>query len=115
MLSQLNLMFWMMIGWMQQNIVFVGTLVALVVLAYGALWVSKRNWWSLSAWLGGLVAAVIVTAVMAVSLPSLTDSSMAQLTYITDWVMLVLMSAGFGAVAFVIVYPLLVLMQKKKA
>jgi len=100
---------------MQQNIVLVGTLVALVVLAYGALWVSKRNWWSLSAWLGGLGAAVIVTAVMAVILPSLTDSSMGQLTYITDWVMLVLMSAGFGAVAFVIVYPLLVLMQKKKA
>jgi len=113
MLSQLNLMFWMMIGWMQQNIVLVVVIAALVVLAYGVLWVSKRNWWSLSAWLGGFVAAVIVTAVMAVSLPYMTDSSMAQVTYITDWVMLVLMSAGFGAVAFVIVYPLLVLMQKK--
>jgi hypothetical protein len=115
MLSQLNLMFWMMIGWMQQNIVLIVVIAALVVLAYGALWVSKRNWWSVKALLGGVVAAVIVTAVMALSLPAMTDSSMGQVTYITDWVMLVLMSAGFGAVAFVIVYPLLVLMQKKKA
>jgi len=115
MLSQLNLMFWMMIGWMQQNIMLIIVLAGLVVLAYGALWVSKRNWWSLSALLGGFLAAVIVTAVMAISMPAMTDSSMGQVTYITDWVMLVLMAAGFGAVAFVIVYPLLVLMQKKRA
>ena len=113
MLSQLNLMFWMMIGWMQQNIVLVGAIAALVVLAYAALWVSKRNWLSAQAFGGGIVAAILVTAVMAVSLPAMTDSSMGQVTYITDWVMLVLMSAGFGGVAFVIVYPMLVLMQKK--
>ena len=115
MMSNLNLMFWMMIGWMQQNMMLIIVVAGLAALAYGALWLSKRNWWSLSAFVGGFVAAVLVTAVMALSLPSMTDSSMGQLTYITDWVMLVLMSAGFGSVAFIIVYPLLVLMQKKKA
>ena len=94
--------------------VLVVVLAGLAVLAYGALLISRRNWWSLSAFVGGFFAAVLVTAVMALSLPSLTDSSLAQTTYITDWVMLVLMAAGFGAVAFVIVYPLLVLMGKKK-
>jgi len=114
-MGNLNLMFWMMIGWMQQNIMLVMVIAALMVLVYGALWLSKRNWLSAKAFGGGIVAAILVTAVMAVSLPAMTDSSMAQVTYITDWVMLVLMSAGFGAVAFVIVYPLLVLMQKKRA
>ena len=115
MLNNINLAFWMMIGWLQANWLLVVVLAGLAVLAYGALLISRRNWWSLSAFVGGFVAAVLVTAVMALSLPSLTDSSFAQMTYITDWVMLVLMAAGFGAVAFVIVYPLLVLMQKKKA
>jgi len=113
MMSQLNLMFWMMIGWMQQNIMLVIVLAALVVLAYGALWMSKRNWLSAKAFGGGIVAAILVTAVMAVSLPAMTDSSMAQVTYMTDWVILVLMAAGFGAVAFLIAYPLLAMMQKK--
>ena len=91
------------------------TLVVLAVLAYGALAMSKRKWWSLGALAGGLLAAVLVTAVMALSLPALTGSSLAQVTYSTDWIMLILMAAGFGGAAFVIVYPLLVLMQKKKA
>ncbi|MEW5838398.1 MAG: hypothetical protein AB1717_06165 [Pseudomonadota bacterium] len=114
-MGNLNLMFWMMIGWLQQNIMLVVVVAGLLVLAYGALWVSKRNWWSMGAFFGGIVAAVLVTAVMALSLPALTGSSLAQVTYITDWVMLALMAAGFGGVAFIIVYPLLVLMQKKKA
>ncbi len=113
-MNNLNLMFWMMIGWMQQNLMLVVTLVVLAVLAYGALALSRRKWWSMGALLGGLLAAVLVTAVMALSLPALTGSSLGQVTYITDWVMLVLMAAGFGGVAFVIVYPLLVLTQKKK-
>ena len=112
-MNNLNLMFWMMIGWMQQNIMLVIVVAGLAVLAYGALLISRRNWWSLGAFAGGIVAAVLVTAIMALSLPALTGSSMAQVTYITDWVVLVLMSAGFGGVAFVIVYPMLVLMQKK--
>ncbi|HES76641.1 MAG TPA: hypothetical protein ENO09_06500 [bacterium] len=115
MLNNINLAFWMMIGWLQQNIMLVIVLAGLAVLAYGALLISRRKRWSLSAFVGGILAAVLVTAVMALSLPALTGSSLAQLTYITDWVMLVLMAAGFGAVAFVIVYPLLVLMQKKRA
>jgi uncharacterized membrane protein len=114
-MGNLNFMFWMMIGWMQQNMMLVIALVVLAVLAYGALAISRRNWWSAKALGGGFVAAVLVTAVMALSLPALTGSSMAQVTYITDWVMLVLMAAGFGGVAFVIVYPMLVLMQKKRA
>jgi len=114
-MNNLNLMFWMMIGWMQQNIMLVIVVAGLAALAYGALLISRRNWWSLGAFVGGIVAAVLVTAIMALSLPALTGSSMGQLSYITDWVMLVLMAAGFGGVAFVIVYPLLVLMQKKRA
>ena len=113
-MSNINLAFWMMIGWLQANWLLVVVLAGLAVLAYGALWLSKRKWWSAKALLGGLFAAVLVTAIMAVSLPSLSGSSMAQLTYITDWVMLVLMAAGFGGVAFIIVYPLMVLMQKKR-
>lgn len=115
MMSNINLSFWMMIGWLQQNMMLVVVVAGLAVLAYGALWISRHNWWSAKALGGGFVAAVLVTAVMALSLPALTGSSLAQLTYITDWVMLVLMAAGFGGVAFVIVYPLLVLLQKKKA
>ena len=114
MMSNINLAFWMMVGWLQANWLLVVVLAGLAVLAYGALWLSKRNWWSAKALGGGIVAALVVTAVMAVALPTLTGSSLAQVTYITDWVMLVLMAAGFGGVAFVIVYPLLVLMQKKR-
>ncbi len=114
-MSNINLAFWMMIGWLQQNWMLVVVLAGLLVLAYGALWVSKRNWWSVKALGGGFVIAILVTAVMALSLPALTGSSLAQVTYITDWVMLVLMAAGFGGIAFVIAYPLLVLMQKKKS
>ncbi len=114
-MSNINLAFWMMVGWLQEHWMLVLIALALAVLAYGALWVSKRNWWSGKAFLGGFVAAVLTTAVMALSLPALTGSSLAQVTYITDWVMLVLMAAGFGAVAFVIVYPLLVLTQKAKS
>jgi len=102
-----------MIGWMQQNMTLVIVIAALIVLAYAALWVSKRNWLSAKAFGGGIVAAILVTAIMTASLPAMTDSSMAQVTYITDWVILVLMAAGFGAVAFLIVYPLLAMMQKK--
>jgi hypothetical protein len=62
-------------------------------------------------WRAGLVPAIgigVVVAVLAfLVVPGLTRSSLAELAYWVDWLNLVAIAAGFGAVALAFAWPLL--------
>ncbi|WP_332813150.1 DUF5368 family protein [Ramlibacter sp.] len=103
--------------WLALNIVLeiarplaVPLLVAAVALA--ALW-----GWALRAggagWRRGFASALAVAAVVALAafllVPSLTKSSLAELGYAVDWLVLAAMAAGAGAVAGLYAWPLLAL------
>ncbi|TQV62157.1 MAG: hypothetical protein FNT29_09865 [Halothiobacillaceae bacterium] len=113
MMNNINLSFWMMIGWLQANMTAVVIVLVLLVALYGALIASRRGLFNGKAFVCGIGVAAVAWPVFAAILPSLTGSSLAEVSYSTDYVMLGLMSAGFAGVVFLLVYPLLVMMLKK--
>jgi hypothetical protein len=64
----------------------------------GARWRASLRW--------ALLAALAVTAVATLVLPGVSKSSLAEMGYWVDWVNLVAVAAGFGAVAAAFVWPI---------
>lgn len=108
--------------WLALNIVFeiarplaVPLLVAAVVLA--VLWVRALRagpaaWRHSAGWMLAVVAAVAVTVFLLV--PSLTRSSLSELAYAVDWLVLGAIAAGAGAVAGLFAWPLLALRSEAR-
>ncbi|HET18986.1 MAG TPA: hypothetical protein ENO16_00050 [Chromatiales bacterium] len=112
-MHNLNLAFYMMVGWLELHWVPAVIVLGLVVALFAMLMLSGKRLWCGKAFRAGLGIAVAAWAAFILILPSMTRSSLGQVTYSTDWIMLALMSAGFAAVAFVLAYPTLALMGKK--
>ena len=112
-MANFNLAFFMMIGWLQMHAaVVIAILIALVVL-YGALLGTGHRLFNGKAFVQGLGVFAILWALFAALLPGLTGSAWQFVSYSTDYVMLALMSAGLAGVGFLLVYPILGLMQPK--
>ncbi|MEW6446198.1 MAG: hypothetical protein ACOZAQ_07990 [Pseudomonadota bacterium] len=112
-MNNINLAFFMMVGWLQMNLAVVLTIVVLLAALYGALLVSGRSLFNGRAFGRGLIVAVIAWVVLAAMLPAMTGSSWQFVSYSTDYVMLALMSAGLAGIVFLAVYPLLAMVRKK--
>lgn len=111
-MNELNLTFQIAYGYLLQNSGIVLAILIAAVVFYGAL-IGKR--------LPLINGKCIKTAVMfgvalwlffIFTLPAMTMSSLAQVTYSTDWFMLLFMSFGYAAIGTFLVYPVLRLLKR---
>lgn len=100
----MNLAIQIMIGFLEQNSGIVMAVIAAFIVLYGAMMVMKPERYSkaIKLTLLGTAAAWVFFMLM---IPSMTMSSLSQLTYITDWVMLTVMSTGYAGIVAVLLYP----------
>jgi hypothetical protein len=56
--------------------------------------------------------AVLVALVAVVALPSMTQSSLVEMTYWVDWAALLGMAAGVGVAAALLIWPVLAMRQR---
>lgn len=107
----LNLAFYIGIGFLQQNGLVVAAIILSLVVLYAIIAVLKltkidQQTLGLTA-IGGLVLWVF----FILSLPALTNSSLAQVEYITDWVMLFFISFSYAFIGLLLLYPILRLVK----
>lgn len=112
-MHNLNLAFYMMIGWLQMHMAAVVVVLVLLVALYGVLLASGRGLFHGAAFGRGIVVALVAWGIAAALLPGLTGSAWSHVAYSTDYIMLALMSAGFAGVAFLLAYPAFALMRNK--
>lgn len=112
-MDEFALMFYIILGWFQINWLPSMVVVVMGLVLYATVIFTNRGLISSQAFVKGLLVAVIATFVIALMLPTLTDSSLTRVNGFTDWMLLFLMSAGFGSVVFVLAYPVLVIIQNK--
>ena len=103
--------------WLAMNVAFetaLGLLPALapLVLMWAVMMVINRK--KLKRVNPGTLAAVavLVTLVAVVALPSMTQSSLADMTDGVDWAALLGMAAGVGVTAALLMWPVLVMRQR---
>ncbi|MBN2647549.1 MAG: hypothetical protein JXR44_07170 [Thiotrichales bacterium] len=100
-----NLGLQIMIGFLQQNLMLVSAIAVALVVLYGLLLVKKLGF-TKGAIKNTVLAGIAAWVLFIFTLPSMTMSSLAQVEYITDWVMLSVMSLGYAGVVAVLLYPL---------
>ena len=114
-MQELNLTFQIAYGYLLQNSGVVITVLIAAIILYGVL-ISKK--------LPLIDAKCIKTTVFGwialwvffiLTLPSMTMSSLAQVSYSTDWFMLLFMSFGYAAIGAALLYPALRLFKNKTA
>ncbi|WP_127471467.1 hypothetical protein [Thiomicrorhabdus aquaedulcis] len=114
-MQEFGLAFYTMVGLLELHWQTVITVLIAATILYGAVLSSKRSLINGAAFKKSLMIGVIIGLVFVFILPSLTQSSMSQVTYLVDWIFLVAISAAYAGIASVLVYPALVLMGKKTA
>jgi len=61
-----------------------------------------------------VLIGVVALIFFMLSIPSMTMSSLSQLTYITDWVFLFIMASGYAALTTALIYPVCRLFRHMK-
>lgn len=106
----MNLAIQILIGFLEQNSTIVLAVIAAFIVLYGAMLFYKPSMNAKTVKqtiLGGIIAWIF----FMLSIPSMTMSSLSQLTYMTDWIMLTVMSTGYAGLVAVLLYPVLSLKQ----
>lgn len=111
-MNELNLTFQIAYGYLLQNSgVVLAILIAAVVL-YGALIGKKLSLINGKCIKTSAMFGVALWLFFIFTLPAMTMSSLAQVTYSTDWFMLLFMSFGYAAIGAALIYPALRLVKK---
>ncbi|UQB42088.1 glucose transporter [Thiomicrospira microaerophila] len=111
-MEQLGLLFYMLLGYAQINWLVI-TVFAVGALVLNFLAMSKaKGFFNLPAIKLTAIAYLLVFGLLFVSLPGLTGSSFAYMGYWLDWLLLVLMSAGYAAASVLWIYPVVKLYQQ---
>lgn len=114
-MEQLGLLFYMLLGYAQINWLVI-TVFAIGALVLNFLAMSKaKAFFNVSAIKLTALGYLVVFALLLVSLPSLTGSSFAYMGYWLDWLLLVLMSAGYAAASVLWIYPVVKLYQQNSS
>ena len=103
--------------WLAMNIAFetaLGLLPALapLVVMWGVMMVINRKKLNRVKPATLAAVAVLVALVAVLALPSMTQSSLADMTYWVDWAALLGMAAGFGVAAALLIWPVLAMRQR---
>ncbi|WP_044411050.1 hypothetical protein [Thiomicrospira microaerophila] len=110
-MEQLGLMFYMLLGYAQINWIVV-TVFFVGALVLNLLALSKAGgFFNKAAFKMAAIGYFIMLGLLFVSLPGLTGSSFAYMGYWLDWVLLVMMSAGYAAASILWIYPVVKLYQ----
>ncbi len=103
--------------WLALNIVYeIARLIWPTIAIVAAVWLALL--WVARGRMGrpALTPALFTGAVVAVlgvlTIPSLTHSSLSEAAYWVDWVSLIGLALGFGALAAVLVFPMIGLLRK---
>lgn len=111
-MNELNLTFQIALGYLMQNSgVVISVMIAAVVL-YGLMFSKKMGLINAKCLKTAIFGGIGLWVFFILTLPSMTMSSLAQVTYSTDWFMLLFMSAGYAAIGAALLYPALRLMKK---
>jgi len=111
-MNELNLTFQIAYGYLLQNSGVVLTILIAAVVLYGALVGKKYPLINGQCVKTSALLGVILWLFFIFTLPAMTMSSMAQVTYSTDWFMLLFMSFGYAAIGTALIYPALRLIKK---
>lgn len=111
-MNELNLTFQIAYGYLLQNSGVVITIVIAAIALYGTLIVKKMPLINGKCIKTAVMFGVALWLFFIFTLPAMTMSSLAQVTYSTDWFMLLFMSFGYAAIGTALIYPALRLMKK---
>lgn len=100
----MNLMIQILLGFFGQHIAIVTTVLLALVILYGLVITLKLNI-DKKAIKSSILVGAAAWIYFMLSIPSLTMSSLSQLTYITDWLFLFIMASGYTALVTVLTYP----------
>lgn len=100
----MNLAIQILIGFLEQNSTLVLSILVALFVLYSLLLILRPKGGSNAVKLSilGASAAWIFFMLM---IPSMTMSSLSQLTYFTDWMMLTIMSTGYATLVAILLYP----------
>jgi len=101
----MNLAIQIFIGFLEQNSVIVMAVIVAFIVLYGLLMVIRPKT-DTRAIKQTLLGAAAAWGFFMLMIPSLTMSSLSQLTYLTDWLMLTVMSSGYAALVALLLYPM---------
>jgi hypothetical protein len=111
-MEQLGLLFYMLVGYAQINWIVISVF-AVGALVLNMLALSKSTtFFNRAAIKMSATGYLIMFVLLLISLPSLTGSSFAYMGYWLDWLLLVMMSAGYATAAILWIYPAVSLYQK---
>lgn len=102
-----NLTFQIAIGYLLQNAGVVALIAVSAVVLYGAMLIKKLSLIEGKSLKTAIVFGVALCIFFILLLPTFTLSSLSQVTYATDWFMLVFMSFGYAAIGAALLYPVL--------
>lgn len=106
-MSELNLTFFMLLGYAQAHIgvvlIFIGGALILNLLAYR----QQGSYLYMNVLQQSLLGGALVFTLLFFSLPALTGSALSMVNYWVDWVLLVVMASGYSLASIAWIYPIL--------
>lgn len=106
-MSEVGLMFYMLLGYAQAHALVVSIfLVGAIGLNVMAM-KQEGAFFAMTPVKQTLIALVAVFVVLMLTIPTLTGSSLAQVSYWLDWTVLFIMSLGYTAASAAWIYPVL--------
>lgn len=113
-MSELNLTFFMLLGYAQAHwFVVMLFMLGAVGLNYAA-WVQKGAFFSRLLLKHTAIGFGGMFVFLALTIPAMTGSSLAMLGYWVDWVLLIVMAAGYAFALSMWLYPILRLREALK-
>lgn len=113
-MDALNLTLQIAYGYLLQNATVVISILLAFIVLYGVMIVKKLALLDGQCIKTALLAGGFFWVIFIVTLPTMTQSSLAQVTYSTDWFMLLFMSFGYAAIGATLMYPALRLFKSAK-
>lgn len=110
-MEQLGLLFFMLLGYAEQNWLVVAVFIVGALVLNGLALSKSAAFFSRSAFKMTAIGFAGVFALLFVLLPGLTGSSFGFMGYWLDWLLLVMMSAGYAAALVLWIYPAVKLYQ----
>ena len=111
-MNELNLTFQIAYGYLLQNSGVVLTVLIAAIALYGTLIVKKMPLINAKCIKTSAMFGMALWLFFIFTLPAMTMSSLAQVTYSTDWFMLLFMSFGYAAIGTALVYPALRILKR---
>jgi hypothetical protein len=114
-MQEMALAFYTLIGLLELHWQMASSLIIAAVILYVGVITQKRSLKNGAAFTKAIGVGVVIGVLFVFILPSLTGSSMSQVTYMVDWIFLIAISAGYAGIAVILAFPAILLMQKKIA